>query len=111
MQLTHKQLSRVDLVAVNGRVDANTAPQLQDVLRSIFEAKRFRLVLDLNEMSYMSSAGLKVLLAALKEARRWNRGDLRLSSLQPQVQDTLNLVGLLQLFKVYPNTVEAVGSF
>ena len=111
MQLTHKQLSRVDLVAVNGRVDANTAPQLQDVLRSIFEAKRFRLVLDLNEMSYMSSAGLKVLLAALKEARRWNRGDLRLASLQPQVQDTLNLVGLLQLFKVYPNTVEAVGSF
>jgi anti-sigma B factor antagonist len=111
MQLTHKQLSRVDLVAINGRVDANTAPQLQDTLRSIFEAKRFRLVLDLNEMSYMSSAGLKVLLAALKEARRWNRGDLRLAALQPQVKDTLNLVGLLQLFKVYPDTVEAVGSF
>jgi len=111
MQITHKQLSRVDLVAVNGRVDASTAPQLQDALRSIFDARRFRLVLDLSEMSYMSSAGLKVLLAALKEAKRWNRGDLRLAALQPQVQDTLNLVGLLQLFKVYPDTVEAVGSF
>ncbi|MBM3135104.1 MAG: STAS domain-containing protein [Chloroflexi bacterium] len=111
MQITHKQLSRVDLVAVNGRVDASTAPQLQDVLRSIFDERRFRVVLDLSEMSYMSSAGLKVLLAALKEAKRWNRGDLRLATLQPQVQDTLNLVGLLQLFRIYPNTVEAVGSF
>jgi anti-anti-sigma factor len=111
MQVTHKQLSRVDLVAVNGRVDANTAPQLQDTLHSIFDERRFRLVLDLSEMSYMSSAGLKVLLAALKEAKRWNRGDLRLASLQPQVHDTLNLVGLLQLFKVYSDTVEAVGSF
>jgi len=111
MQITHKQLSRVDLVAVNGRVDASTAPQLQDALRSIFDERRFRVVLDLSEMSYMSSAGLKVLLAALKEAKRWNRGDLRLAALQPQVHDTLNLVGLLQLFKIYPNTVEAVGSF
>jgi anti-anti-sigma factor len=111
MQVTHKQLSRVDLVAVNGRVDANTAPQLQDALRSTFDERRFRVVLDLSEMSYMSSAGLKVLLAALKEAKRWNRGDLRLAALQPQVHDTLNLVGLLQLFKIYPNTVEAVGSF
>ncbi len=111
MQITHKQLSRVDLVAVHGRVDANTAPQLQDTLRSIFDERRFRVVLDLSEMSYMSSAGLKVLLAALKEAKRWNRGDLRLAALQPQVHDTLNLVGLLQLFRIYPSTVEAVGSF
>ncbi len=111
MQITHKQLSRVDLVAVNGRVDASTAPQLQDTLRSIFDERRFRVVLDLSEMSYMSSAGLKVLLGALKEAKRWNRGDLRLAALQTQVHDTLNLVGLLQLFRIYTNTVEAVGSF
>jgi len=111
MQITHKQLSRVDLVAVDGRVDASTAPQLQDTLRSIFDERRFRVVLDLSEMSYMSSAGLKVLLGALKEAKRWNRGDLRLAALQTQVHDTLNLVGLLQLFRIYTNTVEAVGSF
>lgn len=111
MEIAEKRFKRVDLIAVNGRVDANTAVLLQDSLKSHLEVGRFRLVLDLSEVSYISSAGLKVLLQTLKEARRFNRGDLRLVGLQPRIKETFNLTGLTPLFKIYEQAIDAVGSY
>ncbi len=111
MQLTTKRLHRVDLVSVEGRIDASTAPQLEETLRSIMAEERFRLVLDLTNVDYVSSAGLKVFLGVQKEAKKWNRGELRMTGLQPRLKETLELVGLIPLFKFYDTAVEAVGSF
>ena len=62
-------------------------------------------------MGYISSAGLRVLLAARKAVKRWNRGDLRLAHIQPYVRDTLDLVGFTRIFEIYDDVVDAVGSF
>jgi anti-sigma B factor antagonist len=67
--------------------------------------------LDLKDLEYMSSAGIKVLISTLKTCKRWNRGDLRLANVPPRISDVFDLAGLTPLFKVYPNAVEAVGSF
>lgn len=111
MQVTTKNLNRVDLVSVSGRIDANTAPALEQEIRNLIDAKRFRIVVDLTGVDYISSAGLKVLLNALKEVKRWNRGDLRLVGLQPKIREIFDMVGLLPLFKVFATPVDGVGSF
>lgn len=111
MEITSKALKRVDVVMVKGRIDHQTAPDLDEALKAITDANRFRLVVDLSSVDYISSAGLKVLLAALKRVKRWNRGDLRLVGLQSQVQNVFGLAGLTPLFRIYNDAVDAVGSF
>jgi anti-sigma B factor antagonist len=59
----------------------------------------------------MSSAGLRALLSALKQVRRFNRGDLRLANMPTKVKKAFELAGLLEVFKVFGNSVDAVGSF
>jgi anti-sigma B factor antagonist len=111
MEIAHKELKRVDLVSVSGRVDSRTAPELEASLRTINDAGRFRIVMDLTNLEYISSAGLRTLVTTLKTCRRYNRGDVRLASLPERISEVLEIAGLDALFKVYPDTAEAVGSF
>jgi len=111
MEVKVRQLKRVDLVEVFGRVDSATAPQLEAALQGIMAQDRFRIVVDLQGLEYLSSAGLRVLVAALKQARRWNRGDIRLANVPSRIKNVLQLAGLDAIFRSYDSAVDAVGSF
>ena len=111
VKITTKEYKRVDLVAVEGRVDSSTAPQLEKALQKIIDAGRYRIVVDLSGTDFMSSAGLRVLLSALKQVRRFNRGDLRLAGMSSKVKKAFELAGLVVVFQLYDNSVDAVGSF
>ena len=106
-----KQYKRVDLVEIDGRIDSSTAPQLEQALTGIIKEGRYRIVVDMGETDFMSSAGLRALLSALKQVRRFNRGDVRLANMRDKVKKAFDLAGLLEVFKVYDHTVDAVGSF
>ncbi len=110
-KISTKQYKRVDLVEVSGRIDSSTAPQLDQALNAVIKDGRFRIVVDLSETDFMSSAGLRALLAALKQVRRFNRGDLRIAGLSTKVKKAFELAGLLDVFQAFDNPVDAVGSF
>ena len=105
------QLKRCDLVKLGGRIDSSIAPKVDEALKAITDAGRYRIVLDMADVEFVSSAFLRVLIKYLKECKRWNRGDLRLTRLQPRIVDVLNLAGLTPLFKIYGDDALAVGSF
>src|SRR5574341_986771 len=111
LKINVREYKRVDLVEVAGRVDSSTAPQLEQALKKIIKDGRYRIVVDLAETEFMSSAGLRALLSALKDVRRFNRGDVRLSSMPEKIKKAFDLAGFLELFKVYNNAVDAVGEF
>lgn len=111
MEVKTQQLKRVDLVRVAGRVDSATAPRLEAALQEIMGQGRFHVVVDMQGLEYLGSAGLRVLVAGLKQTRRWNRGDLRLAQVPERIKEVLRLAGLDALFRIYDGTVEAVGSF
>ncbi len=111
VKITNKQYKRVDLIEIDGRIDSSTAPQLDQALQKIIQDGRYRIVVDMSETQFMSSAGLRALLSALKQVRRFNRGDVRLASMPDRIQKAFDLAGLLEVFKVYDSSVDAVGSF
>jgi anti-sigma B factor antagonist len=111
LTVARKSMARVDLFTTSGRVDASTAPILDQQLKSSLASARYRLVIDFKDVDYISSAGLKVLVATLKEVKR-HRGDLRLANLSKNLNEILGMVGLVpELFKVYDDVLDAVGSF
>lgn len=110
LELNQQELKRVLLIEVTGRVDSTTADQLGKALNDAIDAGQNQLVLDLSKVEYMSSAGLRELVSALKRLQR-GRGDLRLAALSERVEEVLELAGLDEIFKIYETQVEAVGSF
>ncbi len=111
MEITTKQLKRCDLVKATNRIDSNTAPQLAEAFDAINSADRFRIALDMGEVEFISSAGLRVLINVQKNCKRWNRGELVLAAVPRRIHEALDLAGFLPLFKLYDNAVEAVGNF
>lgn len=110
MQITIDHQEHVTIVAVNGSIDALTADTLVAALQEQVVAGRTRLVASLTDVEYTSSAGLRVLLGALKETRQ-RGGDLRLAGMQQRVHRVLELSGFTSILKVYPDVPSAVASY
>jgi anti-sigma B factor antagonist len=110
MNIEMRELKHVSVVKVSGRVDSSTAPELEKSLQGLLDAERSHIVLDLQEADYMSSAGLRVLVAMHKASKK-NGGGLCLAQPSARVKEVLDLAGLMPVFDVYPDLVEAVGSF
>ncbi len=111
MEVITKQFKRCDLVAVTGRIDSGTAPQLAEALDEINKADRFKIVLDMSGVDFISSAGLRVLISVQKACKRWNRGGLLLASVPQRIYDAMDLAGFVPLFNLFDDITEAVGSF
>jgi anti-sigma B factor antagonist len=110
MDIAITEMNRVDLVTVTGRVDSSNASQLGEKLSEQIESGSINLVVDLSSVEYMSSAGLRELVAALKRVKK-EGGDLRLASPSDRVREVLDLAGLSSIFEIFDDQVAAVGSF
>jgi len=89
------------VVAVSGRVDTNTAPELSAALQ-LDSVKD--LLIDLSSVPYMSSAGLRCLLVAQKSMSATG-GVMRLADVSPTVMEVLDLTGFSSIFTIVKTTV------
>jgi anti-anti-sigma factor len=110
MQTSVDRRGDVVTVHVTGSVDGLTAEGLQQVLSGELAARHDRLVADFGAVEYTSSAGLRVLLATLKQARS-RGGDLRLAAPNPDVLKVLDLSGFTGILRVFKTVDDAVASF
>lgn len=111
MEIVSQQYKHCDVVKVIGRLDSSSAPLLVEKLAKIAEENRFKIVMDFSELSFISSAGLRVLISTLKNCKRYNRGELVLASLAPNILSVFDLAGFTAIFKIFPDVLSAVGSF
>jgi len=104
------ELEQVTLVEVIGRVDSLNADELGTSLSNAIDEGNTNIVLDLSQVSYMSSAGLRELVSAFKKVRRVS-GDLRIAQPSTRVQEVLEMAGLDTIFQIFPTQTDAVGSY
>jgi anti-sigma B factor antagonist len=110
MKITDKIIKDVTVVMLEGSIDALTAPEISQYLDELISNGKLKLVADFTGVDYTSSAGLRVLLAAVKETRA-KGGDLFLTGIQPDVLKVLSLSGFTSILKIFDDTEEAVNSF
>jgi anti-sigma B factor antagonist len=111
MEITTQEFKHCDLIKVTGRVDSATAPEFSTALEKAVGRGRFKLVVDMSELEYMSSAGFRALLTAQRNCKRYNRGELVLASVPDRIREALELAGFTELFKVFDLPLDAVGHF
>ena len=110
MEITTQNYKQSDVLKASGRIDAHAAPQLEEAFKELTDAKRYRIVFDMSEVEFLSSAGVRVLISAANECKRFERGVLVLAEVPPNIQETLELAGLHVIFETYDTVLEAVGS-
>lgn len=98
------------IITVTGSLDALTASELSQVLTSQITEGHTNLVVDLIGVEFMSSAGLRTLLGAVKESRS-HGGDLRITSTNPGIDKVLKMSGFHNIAKVFKSSADAVASF
>jgi anti-sigma B factor antagonist len=110
MEIETESFKRADLVTVTGRIDSSNASELEAAFKGLADDGRYRLVVDLSGIDYMSSAGLRALVAALRENKK-HHGDVRIANPSERMEEVLNLAGLNTVFSVYEDSTSAVGSY
>jgi anti-anti-sigma factor len=108
MQISSRTSDGVHIVAIAGSLDSTTSPEAQKALAAVVAGAK-TVVLDFTELSYISSAGLRVLLGAAKQLRS-SGGKLRMFGLNPSVTEVFEISGFAAILPVYPSEAEALGA-
>ncbi len=109
MNLNETSDGTVKVITVSGRLDGTSAPELGERLTSTLSPSSQKLLLELSQLEYISSAGFRVLLIAAKRASESN-GQIVLSGIAGHVQQLFEIGGFLKLFRVFGTRDEGVNA-
>jgi anti-sigma B factor antagonist len=101
--------SSMILFTISGRMNAVTAPEIKEQIKSLLSTGHNEIILDLSGTTFIDSSGLSVIVSALKQTRETG-GFLKLAGLQPDVQSIFKLTMLDRVFEMFPNVDSAVKS-
>jgi len=109
MEITTTKRGDATVLAVNGRVDTTTAGDLETAINLHISGGNRQILLDFAGVTYISSGGLRVLLATAKKLR--NDGDwYALCGLLPEVQKVMKLAGFTSIFSIYASPEDALAA-
>ena len=98
------------ILHITGRIDTATAPELEQAINKEIGNGNRKILLNFSAVSYISSGGLRVLLATAKKLK--NPGDhYALSSLSAEVLKILKLAGFTTIFSISPSEGEALAGW
>ncbi len=99
----------VAVVTAAGRIDSETAPILDAELTKAGNETN-KIVVDLKDVEYLSSAGLRAIVKALQAAQQ-SGGGVKLACASESVITILRTVGMMEMLKMYPSVSDAVAGF
>jgi len=109
VEIKTEVINNVTVVGLKGRLDINTHGQLEAELNNLAGKGATKVLVDAGGLEYISSAGLRVLLAAAKNFRKV-QGSIGLASLTPTVKQVFEISGFTSIFPIYTSREEAVGA-
>jgi anti-anti-sigma factor len=95
------------VVQLQGKVDATSAPSVEQALVGVIDQGEKRLVLDCAGLDFISSAGLRSLLLAVKKMKAAG-GGISLAALQPNVKEVFDISGFSALFTIHGSRADAL---
>lgn len=100
----------VQVLALQGELDAHTASELEAAIQKCQDEQQYQIVINGENLQYISSAGLGVFMAYIEEVREQG-GDIKIAALQPKVFNVFDLLGFPMLFDITETEDEALTKF
>lgn len=105
-----RKVDTVNVIDVSGYLDAHTAPELESAFNQLITSEQYKVVVNFDNLSYISSAGLGVFMAYV-ETMRENKGDIKFTNLQENVYSIFDLLGFPMLYEFFKEEQEAIEKF
>jgi stage II sporulation protein AA (anti-sigma F factor antagonist) len=109
MMITEEPHGRVLLVAASGRLDGNTSGEFTARLEPLISRAEPRLVLDMSGIEFISSAGLRAVLALFRKIKA-AKGAFALCAVQPPVLEVLDISGFVNLIQIHSERAAALAA-
>lgn len=100
----------VVLLNAEGYLDAHTFEEMEKMIQELFDKKHYRIIVDLEKLDYISSAGCGVFIGAIGVAQE-NNGNIVLLNPSANVREVFDLLGLTQIFPFATDLALARGNF
>ena len=107
---TYLHEDNIMVLEVKGEVDAYTAQDLEKTLMDLLGQGQLRIVMDLSEMRFISSAGIRAILYAHREAVQLG-GEVRLVGPTDQVRRIFEIAGFFELLKITDELQESINNW
>ncbi len=107
MQLTQTQIDDYKVIEFSGNLDTATSPEVEKTINECIENGDLKFIFNFEDTKYMSSAGLRVLLATAKKLK--NRGELRITNLNTVIEEVFDISGFSSILNVYKSQEEALA--
>lgn len=105
-----KEKGDVSIINLKGYLDAHTAPALENNFTELIKNNKFKIVVNFQDLAYISSAGLGVFMAYIENIRD-NKGDIKLAKMSDKVYNIFDLLGFPLLYEIYKDEEEAIKKF
>lgn len=102
--------NQISVIKVGGYIDTTTSSEVERALNSILKQGHYKIVIDLGNVDYISSAGWGIFISEIKSIRE-NAGDLKLVRMIPDVYEIFELLEFHHILDVYDTTQEAIRKF
>lgn len=110
MEIVDEKMDRVNVLGLEGRLDASSAKDLKEKVGALVREKRLNLVIDMAAIDFIDSSGLGILISALRSVNKLG-GDIKIASLQDQVRAIFELTRLHRIFEIFDEREDAIKSF
>jgi len=110
MKVEVTNLNDVAVLSPKGELDLSSSRTLEKIIGEEIGKGCKDIVIDFNDVPFVDTAGIGALITSLISLKD-KEGNLKLSSLEPQVRKTLQMAGLTKIFEIYKNREEALRSF
>ena len=100
----------MSILALDGYLDAHTAPQFEKAVEDEFNAGRLKIIVECSRLTYISSAGLGVFMSFVEEIREVG-GDIKICGLTPKVLQVFDILGFPALFDIVDDLPAAIRKY
>jgi anti-sigma B factor antagonist len=109
MELSVRDEGDTKIVMLNGKLDTNTTPTAETEINTLLDAGANKLLINFEQLSYISSSGLRLLLATAKRLKG-SGGDLKVCSLNEMATEVFEVSGFSSILNVFASEQDALGS-
>lgn len=110
MEIVDEKMDGVNVLRLEGRLDASSAKDLKEKVGALAREKRLNLVIDMAAIDFIDSSGLGSLVSSLRSVNKLG-GDIKIASLQDQVRAIFELTRLHRIFQIFNEREDAIKSF
>ena len=97
------------MLALRGEIDVYTAPRLRQAITDVIDSGAAKVILDMEQVDFLDSTGLGVLVGALKRAKSKD-GILSIVATQDKSLKIFDITGLNKVFPMHASVDEAIGA-